>query len=526
VPTTNIFDTILQAASAPPAAPTPGLALAAPAGSPFDGTRTQPSAGFVLPVAPATKNLFGYQAAAVESILAHSRVILGFQPGMGKTAIMSSAIAALAAQGKRTIMVVPPANRISPWAEDFSADFPGLRVHHVTGQKAASIPQNVDVVIVGDSLLAHRLDDLQAFGADAIMMDEAHRMKTRTSKRSIAALAMTENWTVETVVMATGTLATNNAADVYMPLRISGVDNARAVSQGDSYTRFMDAWCQTEMRWTGRTNVRVVTGCKDVVGLRNALVTTCMLSVPRDEVLDLPERTFPVRSLVLNGDRKVYDKMEKDFIQWVYDTKGKDAAKRAAKAEAITRITALWKQDGLSKVKATVEYVMAMVDQGEQVIVFAQHTDVITALYTAFAASKTGTQDARRPVITRSFTGANSAQSKADVVTAFQAGNIDVLIGQVQAAGVSITLHASSNVVFAQLPWTPATFGQAADRIYRIGQRNACQVHVLNGMGMVSEHLWNVLLNKAHVVDAINTGKPCTIVEDDIYEAVLSSYGW
>ena len=83
----SIFDSILtQAAEAQPEAP------AIPVN--FDGTRTTPSEGFVLPVAPATKTLYAYQLAAVETILASRRILLGLQPGLGKTAIIQAVVAA------------------------------------------------------------------------------------------------------------------------------------------------------------------------------------------------------------------------------------------------------------------------------------------------------------------------------------------------------------------------------------------------------------------------------------------------
>lgn len=515
--TTNIFDLIQAEAAAPaPVAPVVVLDPLNPA-FPFNGGRTEPTPGFVLPVAPKTKTLYDYQLAAVESILEHKRAILGYQPGMGKTAIMQASAAALVAQGARVIVCVPPALRISPWAEEFAADYSHLNVTLVEGQKQADIDPDADIVIVGESLLGHRLDDLQAVGASVLMFDEGHHYKSRTAKRAKAAQALADDPAVTTVVMATGTLATNNAADVYQPLRISGEDNARKVSRGSSYTRYMDEWCETELIWANGRNVKVVKGCKDAPGLRAKLLDTCYLSVPREDVLDLPERTFAIRSLMLNGEAREYRRMEQEFIQWVFDTKGKDAAIRATKAEAVTRLMALWEQDGKSKVKATVEYVKNMVDQGEQVVVMAWHTSVIEAIYMAL-------RDHGIEVAT--ISGASNSVSKAAKVAAFQAGDLQVVIGQITAAGTGLTLTASSNVVFAQLCWSPAVFGQASDRIYRIGQRNACTVHVLNGFEMVSEHLWNVLQAKAKVVDAINTGRESTIIEADIYTAVLESYGW
>jgi SWI/SNF-related matrix-associated actin-dependent regulator 1 of chromatin subfamily A len=279
----------------------------------------------------------------------------------------------------------------------------------------------------------------------------------------------------------------------------------------------MDRWCETEMVWTGRTNVRVATGCRDAEGLRNALTSTCMVSVPREDVLDLPPRTTAVRALVLNGQATKYRRIEKEFLNWIREVKGDDAYRRAAKAEAITKLMALWEQDGLAKVKATVEYVTSLVDQDEQVVLFAHHKSVALALYEALI-------DAN--VVVADIIGGMSSEAKADVVTDFQAGEIDVIIGNIEAAGTGLTLTASRHVVFAQLPWSPGSYGQACDRIYRISQERHCTTHVLNMQEGVSEHLWAVLADKAATADAVNTGTPSTIDASSVEEAVLESYGW
>lgn len=514
----SIFDQILKAAESGAAA---GAAEhAAPAD--FDGTRTEPSAGFVLPVAPATKTLYPYQQAAVETILAHRRVLLGLQPGLGKTAIMQAVSAALAAEGRRTLVIVPPSLRVSPWAQEYAADYPHLRVALVTGRKAEAFP-DADVVILPDSVLQYRAADAAAWAPSVVMADEAHRFKSRKANRSKALLALCDDLPADAVVVpATGTIVANHGIDAYMPLRVSGRRNATAVSGGHSYSAFLSQWCETEKVWTGRTYVTVPVGLTNAEALRERLVSTCYVSVPRSDVLDLPERTTIVRSLTLNGEAREYRRMEREFLSWVRETKGDAAMKRAEKAEAVVRMMALWKADAEARVASSAEYISALCEQGEPVVAFAHHTEVIGRLTAALQ-----TEGLRVGTVVGGMTG----ERKADVVSAFQGGDLDVLIGEHSAAGVGLTLHRSAHVVMQTLCWAPGPYGQQQDRIYRIGQQRAVFTHVLTGESMMSEHLWGVLQAKVAVADAINVGQadtidPDALVDGSVIDGVLESLGW
>jgi SNF2 family DNA or RNA helicase len=486
----------------------------------FDGTNVAPSEGYMPPVLPATKTLYPHQMAAVESILTKQpRCLLGYAPGLGKTAILSTVAAAKVVEGHRVLIVVPPALRVSPWLQEMALDFPNLLIDSPVGKKRADIMPNAEVVIIGDSILTDRLADIQKWNPTAILVDEAHRMKNRKAKRSIALLTLADALPQDAVVVcATGTLADNKVTDVYQPLRVTGAGNAIAVSRGASYTRFMDEWCLTNVIFNGRNQVRVAVGCNDVEGLRNTLTSTCMLSVPREEVLDLPDRTFMVRSLTLTNEAREYKRVEKEFLSWIREVKGDAAYKRACKAEAITKMNSLFEHDGIAKVKPAAEYIDAIVEQGEPVVVFTHHRSVANALYHQLLKMK--------HTRVRSLVGGMTAYERADVVDDFQAGNIDILIASITSAGVGITLTRSCNAVFLQSHWSPGVVGQASDRVYRIGATRPVNIHVLNGLGMMSETLWNVLQDKAGICDGINHGRASTIDPENIQEAVLEAFGW
>lgn len=69
------------------------------------------------------------------------------------------------------------------------------------------------------------------------------------------------------------------------------------------------------------------------------------------------------------------------------------------------------------------------------------------------------------------ITGETSAEQKTQAVAAFQNDPaVKMLVCNIQAGGVGITLTAADSSLFLELGWNPGLMDQAEDRIHRIGQ--------------------------------------------------------
>ena len=77
----------------------------------------------------------------------------------------------------------------------------------------------------------------------------------------------------------------------------------------------------------------------------------------------------------------------------------------------------------------------------------------------------------------------------------------------ITAAGVAVTLTASSTIWFAELFWTPAIIIQAEDRCHRIGQQAQVRCLYFIGRGTLDEVLWEHIENKARIVGEFLDGK-------------------
>jgi SWI/SNF-related matrix-associated actin-dependent regulator of chromatin subfamily A-like protein 1 len=104
--------------------------------------------------------------------------------------------------------------------------------------------------------------------------------------------------------------------------------------------------------------------------------------------------------------------------------------------------------------------------------------------------------------------GGTSTKGRAEALERFQTEpHAKVFIGNIQAAGVGITLApASSHCIFAELSWVPAEMTQAEDRLHRIGAQDNVLVQHLVLEGSLDAIMVRRLLKKQEVLDSVLIG--------------------
>lgn len=463
------------------------------------------STDFVPAVLPAEITLRGYQIAAVETILKFKRGILGFAPGMGKTPTALTAVAN--SFDSKTVIVIPPSLAYDPWEKELRRLFPDINFTVLTGRTSCEISDDLDVVIIGDSVVAWWVDEINAWEPNILIVDEAQRHKNRSAKRAAATSEIAEKVrSVDgTVILLTGTLATNDAEEVWMPAQIAGI--AKSIVGSSAYKKWCNRWCYVRQMMvekkvgpnkedTKSIWIEVPNGCTDPIGLHNALRETAYIRVEREDVVDMPEKLIVDHAVPVSAKGwNEYKMIRGDFEGWL-KSQGKDPDAIAG-SEKLVQLGKLVEYAALAKIEACADYVEAMVEQDEQIVVMAHHKSVVAAFQAELNARK---------ISNRTFTGSDSPIKKAENIDAFKSGEVSVLIGNIQSAGTGLNLENSANLVFIQLPWSPAEFEQASDRIYRVTQTRTCTIHILFAANTVEEHVMEVLSKKAIVTDGINAG--------------------
>ena len=186
--------------------------------------------------------------------------------------------------------------------------------------------------------------------------------------------------------------------------------------------------------------------------------------------------------------------------------------RRKMRMEALVRFMTLRQLATLGKVAQAVDFIRTFLSSGKKLIVFCSLHEVVDALVKAFPGSVT-------------VTGRDSAVSKQASVDAFQ-NNPDtmLIICSIKAAGVGLTLTASSNVAFVELAWTYADCCQCEDRAHRIGQKDNVTCYYLLGRGTIDHTIYSLIHQKKSIAAEIMNSDDDIPTDEMYFDELVSSF--
>lgn len=456
--------------------------------------------------------LYPYQVEGARFLAEKKRALLADDMGLGKSA---QAIAACDAVGAKHIVVVCPASVTENWRREFRKfqKFPRpvadiSRVEWVAGQEPSFGGAFEFVEVVSYDKVARDVSTWLAGTPDVLILDEAHYLKNRTAKRTKAIFGpkcdgvggLVER--AKHVFLLTGTPAPNNPAELWPMLRAvlpQAISNPIVASKNTvthfrpddsfdplgvsyrplAYWSFVNRYCVTRDNGFG---IQIVKG-KNLAELKTRLAPFVLRRKKNEVLKDLP----PIRFAELPVEGRIEfdpDKVE-EFAAIV--AKALTEHGIAGLAKIAPHVATLRRLTGLAKVAPVVEWVKDWLDGGGQkIVLFAHHRDVIDQLLAGLAEWPGVAVHGGLPPGQRQLN-----------IDAFQ-NNEDTrfLIGQIQAAGTGITLTAASDVLFVESSWVPADNEQAAMRIHRIGQKNACLVRFAMLAGSIDEQIQRAVMRK------------------------------
>lgn len=438
-----------------------------------------------------TGTLRPFQAEGIAFINAQNgRALIGDEMGLGKTI---QAIGWLAIHPDiRPAIVVCPATVKQNWAREIKKWFvKPQNVCVLKGQGGKHLPK-ADIYIINYDILHFWKDKLLSAQPQALILDESHYIKNPKTIRTTTIMDKDEGMgrRIPNVICLSGTPVINRPIEFYNTIRLI---NWKLFP---SRFQFAKDYCAAKhTRWGWDFN-----GASNTEELHQTLSGTIMLRRRKVDVLkDLPPKQRTVVPIEMeNGEAAEYSRAENNFIGWLSATAGTEAARKAAKAEALVKIEYLKQLALKGKIAAVQQWITDFLGSGEKLVVFCTHTDTVDWLVNTFG-----------PVAVR-LDGSTSQTARQQAIDSFQNDpKVRLFVGNIKAAGVGITLTAASNTCFIELGWTPGEHSQAEDRVHRIGQEaDSVNAWYLLAQNTVEEDIAELLDYKSDVLSSILDGKP------------------
>lgn len=318
----------------------------------------------------------------------------------------------------------------------------------------------------------------------SVIIDESHRCKSASTQQAkfCKGICTGKEWVIE----LTGTPVVNRPKDLIPQLAI--LDR---MNDFGGYKPFVDRYCS---------------GQREASNLRELNFNQwkyCMFRREKSLVLtDLPDKIRQVNTCEITN-RKEYMDAERDLIMYLQKYKDADDDKiaKAMRGEVMVRINILRQISARGKVRDVIEFVKDFRENGKKIILFCSLHEVVDQLKRYFPTAV-------------SVTGRDSQDEKQRAVDAFQNNpKADIIICSIKAAGVGLTLTASSNVAFVEFPWTYADCCQCEDRAHRIGQKDSVTCYYFLGRRTIDEKVYRIIQEKKNIANAV-TGSTEDIEEN------------
>lgn len=213
-----------------------------------------------------------------------------------------------------------------------------------------------------------------------------------------------------------------------------------------------------------------------------------------EEDIDLPELAgydFPVIAKMTPTQRKAYGQMKKDYLAELPEGVTLEAMTESSK------FAQLWQMStGLSSANPEADDrhsgKLALLAE----LLADRSNPTLVACYFHNTAAAVSRVCDRLKLSWAPFGANTSRKTRRDAIAAFQAGNLDVLIGSISVVSEGLTLTAADAAFMVERHWVPDVNLQAVKRVHRRGQTKAVTVRQLVTPVSIDDGQWKVLAEK------------------------------
>ena len=442
--------------------------------------------------------LYGYQKEDSSAMVSDPLKMNGSEMGTGKTEV---AIKTVMDSGAKKVLVVAPGAMVLEWRDrlnKYGEESIALPYDH--GYRLSTEHFKEKYLIVNYEMLRvppvrrgrrkknavtpkNYINVLNIPPWDAIIFDEAHRLKNRDAQQTKGAVQLLDSVKRPRVHMLSGTMFLNYPNELWSML------NMLYPNTYDDYEDFVYEYCVTIPTFWGPRIVGAKK--KNLPELRRQLDKIMIRREKEDVLKDLPPKTYREIPLGMNNKQlKVYKDLERDL--WAYLETGESIT--APNGLALTMKLRQMSLDprllGVDipspKTIALKEIIEDVVSTGKKIAVFSWFASYLEIL-------REELKDLKCEVISGR---SGDEQERRAARLRFQEGDSKVLLGSITTM-IRIDLTSADICIFPDRFWVPNTNVQAEDRLHRVGQKGNVLVIDLVMEDSIDQDMRTVLNRKS-----------------------------
>lgn len=498
-------------------------------------------------------NLYPHQEEAVKFLTSRKKAILADVMGFGKT--LSAIVSALEDKYEKILIISPASVKMtwfkelkglvdedeitivegSKWKEnkftiinyDILKNFYEIPMETVKtssleldGDTVKKVVKEKEKVSRKHSVINEAMENSQLFQSqfDLIIIDEAHRLSNTTSGIYKIVSDLVKRSNPKGIYELSGTPITNRPINFYNLLKIIGSPLA------DDWKYYVERYCDGKFFYNKKErDAHTFIFCKKVgknswydlsdsekeeldkiIDARckkiwktdgsshlddlQEAVKSCYIRRDKNDLV-LPNKTVKVLNYDLTKEeRKSYERVWEEYLQ-AQDSKNKeDLEKYKAITEGI--MMRQWLANAMTE--KTIDLARKCVDLGNKVVIFCSFDEELNTIKEAF-------KD-----ICVVHNGKMIIKKKDKSVEEFQNNpNIRVFIGNIQSAGVGLTLVASRVAIFNSFSWVSGDNLQAEDRIHRLNQKRDVTIYYQVFSNTFYKEMFDKVRGKQEIIDNI-----------------------
>jgi SWI/SNF-related matrix-associated actin-dependent regulator 1 of chromatin subfamily A len=357
-------------------------------------------------------------------------------------------------------------------------------------------------------------------GFDCLVVDEAHRLSNNKSTRTKIIKDLVKKHEFKAIYLATGTPIQKNPATFFNLLQIIG---HRLANDYDYYVRtFCDAKqipakgekqriTDIYLKQKGKEGIPfwklndeeraeldekikreakkiyITSGASNLDMLAD-MVKDVYLRRMKTDIPGLPEKTIEEVYFDLTPLQRIeYNNLWDEYEQAQLEIDENKVLNRD-----LTEGTLFRTYLGTQMVPHTIKLAEEYIENDEKVVIFTCFDEELKLLKDYFG---------KKAVI---FNGKCSPKQKQQAEDAFMNDpDIKVFIGQINAAGVGLTLTKSHICIFNNFDYAATSNLQAQDRVHRVSATEDVIIYYMMFNKTHSEHVWNIALKKEMIANTV-----------------------